>query len=95
MCRSGAYLGVTGSLRQLLSDRQSSQKNPHGPQPASVTLKAARTTTNATRRTIGELPTNAHLYTNSDEIANSATGYSANTCVTCPILRPARTAVLP
>jgi hypothetical protein len=54
------YFGA-GSLRQLL-ERQSSQKNPHGPQPASVTLKAARTSSIAARRTIRELPTWA-IYT--------------------------------
>ena len=51
------YFGA-GSLRQLL-ERQSSQKNPHGPQPESVMLKAAKTSTNAARRAIRKLPTNA------------------------------------
>jgi hypothetical protein len=43
-------------------ERQSSQKNPHGPQPASVTLKAARTSSIPARRAIRELPTEGYLY---------------------------------
>jgi hypothetical protein len=54
------YFGA-GSLRQLL-ERQSSQKNPHGPQAESVTLKAARTSINAACRAIRELPTGSYLY---------------------------------
>jgi hypothetical protein len=55
------YFGA-GSLRQLL-ERQSSQKNPHGPQPASVTLKAARTSTIPALRAIQTPDPEAGNYT--------------------------------
>ena len=49
---AGGVKARVETLRQAFPERQSSQKNPHGPQPASVTLRTARTSTNAARPAI-------------------------------------------
>jgi len=51
VARTAYFTG--GPPRQAVAQGQS---NPQGPQPASVTLKAARTTMTATHRAIHEIP---------------------------------------